>query len=211
MFSPTHTILPLLLVSSLFAQESQKVSETPNLYSASSSDSEATLRPRQSKNEFFIQPTLTILTILIDELPLTLSGTLEHHLPNGKSVIWQPQIQLGKIDDDVATVSLFAFGNYLGLRSYLNGSIPHGVYLQGSIAVALGSIDAEHKNGINTASAFMQAYGALGYVGYRWSKVFWDIGAGYQTASGTLKFDTGEELDIQASGLALDLNLGFTF
>ncbi len=202
-------LFPLLLAGGILAQESPQPTSMPE--TGKTSESKTPMPEAERSNEFFFQPVLTLISLSTDKIPLILSATLEHHLADGKSLIWQPQIVAGTIKDTTTKFTEYAFGSYLGLRNYFNGELHRGFYIQGSVAAQLGNVKAERIGYTDNATAFVQVYAALGYLGYKWKHVFLDLGVGYQKVSGTLKFNTGEEVEVSATGPTLDANLGFTF
>jgi hypothetical protein len=163
------------------------------------------------RNQIFFHPLITVISLAVEEAPAIFALTYERHLSDdGTSFVFQPQLALGSLKVDDVEVSQFSLTNLLGLRKYFNGTT-RGWYIQGMGAVAFGSLKAEKEGSTTTGKANMNAFGALGYLGHKWSHVFWDIGAGFQAADATLKMSDGQEVDVNASGLALDLNLGFGF
>lgn len=168
---------------------------------------------QESRNHVFFHPTLTVLSLVLPEMPVVLGLTYERYLESpGKSFIWQPQVIAGSAEsgDDIE-FSQFSVTNYLGLRQYFGYGGHRGFYIQGSGAAQLGALGAKQKGNPNEVSGFASAFGVLGYLGYKWTHVFMDIGGGVQTSNGTLTFDDGQEIEVSVSGPALDLNLGFGF
>jgi hypothetical protein len=165
----------------------------------------------EKKNEIFFHPALTLLTVAIDQAPIALFMTYERHLENSKSFIWQPQLTFGDAQDGDIKITQFAMTSFFGLRKYARPSSHRGFYSQAALAGGLGSFDAERTGYTNKASGIVTSFGALAYMGYKWSHVFCDVGAGYQFANGTLEFDDGQVVEVSASGLAVDINLGFRF
>jgi hypothetical protein len=174
------------------------------------------LPDRTSPNSFFLHPTITVISMLVDEIPLVLCGTFEHPLQGSKSFIWQQQIMVGEIEDKFSDIKIYNAATYLGLRNYFLARQHSGWYVQGSLAAAFGRIQATEKQVLPTevaeeASAIITAFGALAYIGHKSRYMFIDLGAGYQTAGGTIKSSSGQEIQLAVSGLAMDLNLGFGF
>lgn len=132
----------------------------------------------ENKNHFYFHPTLTVLSLAIDEIPIFLALTYERYLENGNSFIWQPQAVVGSSTSaNEVEVSQFSLVNYLGMRKYVNGSFNKGFYIQGLGAIQAGSFNAEKADSPDKASGFVSAFGILGYLGYKWTNIFMDIGA----------------------------------
>jgi hypothetical protein len=166
----------------------------------------------EKKNELFFHPIFTLLSLASDKIPLLLAVTYERHLEDGNSFIMQPQMMIGdfKSSNDVK-VSVFNFGSLIGLRKYFNTGAYNGFYLQGSLGALVGSFSASQTGNPNKADAIMKTFAGFGYLGYKWTHVFFDIGGGYTLASGTLMFNNGNEVDLNTSGPGIDINLGFGF
>jgi hypothetical protein len=163
------------------------------------------------RNQIFFHPVITVISLAAEQLPAVFVLTYERHLASGgASFIFQPQLALGSQKVEDTKVTQLSLANALGLRKYFNGTT-RGMYIQGSGVAAFGTLDAEQEGTSNTGKANMNAFGALGYLGYKWSNVFLDVGAGFQVVDATLKLSDGSEVDVNASGLAIDFNLGFGF
>lgn len=163
------------------------------------------------QNQIFFHPVITVISLAAEQLPAIFALTYERHLSGGgASFIFQPQLALGSQKIEDTEISQFSMTNFLGLRKYFNGTT-RGMYIQGSGVAAFGTLNAKQEGTSNTGKATMKAFGALGYLGYKWSNVFLDIGGGFQAADATLELSDGSEVDVNASGPALDFNLGFGF
>lgn len=163
------------------------------------------------RNHLYFHPFVTAISLASDKLPLFLGLTYERLLSSpGNAFIWQPQLVLGDQKDGDVTVSQTTTAQYLGLRHYF-GEGYRGFYAQGSAAGLFGSFDAEQKGNPNKASGTISGFGGYGYLGYKWDFVFFDVGGGYQGVNGTVKMDSGDEVEVAKSGPGIDINLGIGF
>jgi hypothetical protein len=173
-----------------------------------------------NRNHIFFHPIITLVTAAFPLTPTRVALTYERTLPSpGNSFLWQPGIFFGKVErkrmedgeqlDDV-TVAQYGTTQFLGWRHYF-GRGYRGFYLQGSGAASLNFANAEWEGDPDKASGMVAGVGALGYLGYRWTHVFFDVGGGFQAGGGEIENAQGKELTIFRPGFALDINLGFGF
>jgi hypothetical protein len=163
-------------------------------------------------NHLYFHPFITLITLLSDQVPTGVALTYERTLSTpGNAFVWQAQLVFGdgKAKDSV-DFSQYGTAHYLGLRHYF-GDGYRGFYLQGSGAFSISGIKAEQKDNPNGASGLGTGIGALGYLGYKWTHVFFDAGAGFQGAKGDIELDNGEEVSVAHTGPLFDFNLGIGF
>ena len=162
------------------------------------------------RDQIFFHPVITVLSLAAKELPACFALTYERHMDGGVSLVLQPQLALGAQEIEDTEISQFSVAGLLGLRRYFNGTT-RGMYMQAAGFATIGTLKAEQKGTSNSGEADMSVYGILGYLGYKWTHVFMDIGVGFQAGNGTVELNNGTEVDISARGRAMDLNLGFGF
>ncbi|GEM_PF-6581078 len=202
-----RSILPLLLVISVYAQDGADSTATPK--AKKESIAMGANGSGEKSNELFFHPWITAVSAGSDKLPLVFALTYEHHLLDGKSFIWQQEGAFGtQKANDTIKVSQTSFTSFPGIRSYFNGETHKGFYVQGSGELLFGSFTVTRAGFSEKPSGFVTSFGALIYLGYKWSHVFLDLGGGYHHANGTIKFDDGREVDVSTSGPAIDANIG---
>lgn len=163
----------------------------------------------------YFHPVFTVVSASLKETPLYLPITFESELEGGKSIVVQPTLMVGSIEDEsdfgysLPDTDVFGVQVMASLRKYFSGDRCSGVYAAPALMLAYVKAEREAWNMTPAEKATGIGIGALGYLGVRgkWESVttYIDIGVGHQWVS--VSGDSNTD-GVSGDGLLLDVNLG---
>jgi hypothetical protein len=163
----------------------------------------------------YFHPLFTVVSASLKETPLYIPITFENELEGGKSIVVQPTLTIGSIEEEsddgytLPSTDVFGIQMMAALRKYFNGDHCSGVYAAPAVMLAYVKAERSASSWYSAEKASAIGFGALAYLGARgkWESVttYIDIGVGHQWVSVSGDSNTN---GVSADGLLLDVNLG---